>query len=449
MDHSDLPVEDRLNIDYPHNLVAKHYFSGFELAHDTYNALSAASDGRVYYVLSSQSIDEGGQMFCYDQDNDSIKFLGALPDICGERKQKCIPQGKSHVDFYEREGKLYFATHVGMYEIVDGMETLPQHPPEGYRLYQGGHILAYDLTTRAFQDLAVAPDGEGILTITMDEKRGHICCITWPKGYFIHYDLSQGMLINHGPVSLKGEAGTPGKDYRVLCRSMFVDTKDGVVYYSTADGDIFSYSPAAKKIRKLEGISLRLDYFGQYDASVPGNMAYNWRKVFWHPLEEVAYGVHGNSGYLFMFDPRRKHIEIVERITSIPSRSSGMFDQFSYGYLGFQLGPDKETIYYLTGGPVFLNGHRINGAKQISRGGVRGLENLHLITYHLPTGKYLDHGPIFYSDGTRPTCVNSIAVTRQGDVFMLAGYEHEGRIIQDIVRIPDPFKKSKTIVKSL
>jgi hypothetical protein len=28
-----------------------------------------------------------------------------------------------------------------------------------------------------------------------------------------------------------------------------------------------------------------------------------------------------------------------------------MFDEFSYGYLGFTLGPDEQTIYYLTGGP--------------------------------------------------------------------------------------------------
>ncbi len=32
-----------------------------------------------------------------------------------------------------------------------------------------------------------------------------------------------------------------------------------------------------------------------------------------------------------------------------PSRRSGMYDEFSYGYLGFTLGPDGHTLYYLTG----------------------------------------------------------------------------------------------------
>lgn len=447
MNHSDPPVDDKLKAAHPHGLAAKHYFSGFEEAHDTYNALSTASDGKVYYILSSQSIDKGGQMFCYDPDTDAIKYLGDLGEICGESKQRVIPQGKSHVNFHEREGKLYFATHVGFYETVDGMETLPLHPPKGYHLYRGGHILSCDLATYTFADLAVAPDGEGILTMTMDETRGHIYCITWPQGYFIHYDLKLGKLTNLGPVSLKGEAGIPGKDYRVLCRSMFVDPREGAVYYSTADGDIFSYSPTVGAVSKLDHPNLRLDYFGKDDPSRPGDMAYNWRKIFWHPFEEVAYAVHGNSGYLFRFDPRKKSVEIVERITSLPSRTCGMFDQFSYGYLGFQLGPDQETIYYLTGGPVFANGHRINGTKQISKGDARGPENLHLVTYHLPSGTYRDHGPIYYADGTRPTYVNTIAVTKKGDVFMLARCKHEGKIIQDLVKIPDPFRHTKSILK--
>jgi hypothetical protein len=88
-------------------------------------------------------------------------------------------------------------------------------------------------------------------------------------------------------------------------------------------------------------------------------MGYNWRKIFWHMPEEVAYGVHGNSGYLFRLDPREPKLELVERITSEPSKRSGMFDQFSYGYLGFQPGPDCETIYYLTGGPIYMDGKRI------------------------------------------------------------------------------------------
>ena len=416
-------------------LTAKKYYSGFEFAHDTYNALSMASDGKVYYVLSSESIEAGGQFYCYDPVTDTVKFLGDLTAMCGEAGAKAIPQGKSHVEFYERNGRLFFATHVGYYQIIDGMEQLPQNPPTGYRRYPGGHIISYDLKTGQIEDLAIAPDGEGILTITMDQKRGQIYGITWPGGNLVRYDITQKKLTSLGPTCAHGEAGVPGDDYRVLCRSMFIDPKDGSVYFSTSEGDIYFLLPSTGKLQKVNGVDLRLDYFGQYDPDSPGSMGYNWRKIFWHPQEEVAYGVHGNSGYLFRFDPRGGKIEIVERITSAPSRKSGMFDQFSYGYLGFQLAPDNETIYYLTGGPVYQNGKRLNGQKKIAKGAARGIENLHLVTFHLPSGKYTDHGPIFYNDGSRPSYVNSIAVGADGQVYMLARYERNGRTIQDLVKI--------------
>lgn len=424
-------------------LTARKYFSGFEDAHDTYNAISPASNGKIYYVLSSAEYDKGGQMYAYDPKLDKTKFVADLTDICGEKEAKAISQGKSHVSFYERRGKLYFSTHVGFYEMIDGMERLPVHPPEGYKLYPGGHIISYDLEEGRFEDLQIAPDGEGIITMTMDTARAQIYGITWPKGYFIHYNVNSGKMKNLGLVSANGEAGTPGDDYRVLCRSMFVDHRDGKVYYSTSEGDIFCYDPVPGILKMVEGVNLRLDYFGKYDATRPGSMGYNWRSIAWYQQEGVAYGVHGNSGYLFRFDPRKATIEIVDRITSEPSRKSGMFDQFSYGYLGFTINPKNQTIYYLTGGPVYIEGKRVKGVEEIAMGAARGLENLHLITYRIPGGTYTDHGPVFYENGERPTYVNSIAIGPGGNVYTLARFVHEGKIIEDLVKIPDPFADGK------
>ena len=426
-------------IDHP--LVAKKCYSGFDLAHDTYNAISTASNGKVYYVLSSESIDKGGQVYVYDPDTDNTELLADLTEICGEKERKAIPQGKSHVRFYERNDKLYFSTHVGYYEMIEGMERLPEIPPDGYKLYPGGHILSYDLNSGNFEDLAIMPEGEGIITMEMDQERGQIYAITWPKGYFIHYDVDKNNLINPGQISANGEAGVPGDDYRVLCRSMFIDQKVGTAYFSTSEGDIFTYSPDSKSLNKVDGVSLDIDYFGEYDPIRPGSMGYNWRSIFWYPPEEVAYGVHGNSGYLFRFDPRKPEIEIVDRITSEPSKKCGMFDQFSYGYLGFQLGPDEQTLYYLTGGPIYIDGQRVKGKEHIAMGAAKGLENLHLVTYNIPNRKYIDHGSVFYTDGTRPTYVNSIAIGPYGNVYTLARFEHNDEIIEDLVKIPNPFSK--------
>ena len=115
-----------------------------------------------------------------------------------------------------------------------------------------------------------------------------------------------------------------------------------------------------------------------------------------------------------------------------------MFDQFSYGYLGFHLDIEKDLIYYLTGGPIFENGKRVEGESSIPRGGAKGPENLHLVTYDLSLNHYSDHGPLFYSDGKRPSFVNSIALDKMGNIYTLARMDYQGKIIADLVQIRNP-----------
>src|SRR5215471_9243543 len=124
-------------------LTARTYNSGFAESHDTYNAMGRGSDGRIYYVLSSESIEVGAQMFAFEPKTRHIERLGDLTEACGEKALKALPQGKSHVNFVEADGKLYFATHVGVYAIIDGMEKMGV-PPRGYKPYPGGHLLSYD-----------------------------------------------------------------------------------------------------------------------------------------------------------------------------------------------------------------------------------------------------------------------------------------------------------------
>lgn len=403
-------------------VVATSVFAGFDKADDTYNAITCASDGKVYYVLSSLSIDKGGEIHVYDPVTGKVGFLGDLTTVCGEAGKKAIPQGKSHVRFYESHGRLYFATQPGYTEVVNDIATLPDHAPQGYNAYPGGHILSYDLSTKEFEDIAVAPDGQGIITMTMDVARGNIFAISWPKGDFIYYSTHSGAIKNLGPVSAKGEKGIPGDSYRVLCRSMFTDPATGHVYFSVSEGDIFTYHPALPAVQQIKGVSLRLDYFGKYDPAMPGTMAYNWRKIVWHPKSQAAYGIHGRSGYLFRFDPYVPSVEVIDRITSLPSRKSGMFDPFRYGYMGLQMGA-RDTLYYLTGGRV---------AQPVS-----AEENLHLITYDIPAGKYTDHGAVFYEDGSRPLFANSIAIAG-GYIYTLARHEKAGNRSVRLLKIKDP-----------
>lgn len=413
-------------------LAARSFDSGFSLSHGTFNGMLCASDGKIYYVLCSDSIDTGAQMYSYDPATDKIRHLGDLTEASGEKGLKTIPQGKSHVNFVEANGKLYFATHVGYYTIRDGRETMGV-PPPGYMPYPGGHFLAHDMASGKFENLAAAPAGQGILSMNMDTKRGRLYGLTWPSGYFLRYDLETRSLKNLGPVSKGGENGS-GPAYRVLCRSLAVDPEDGSVYFTTSDGDILRYRYDRDAIETVQAEDLRKDYFGVWDPSKPGHMGYNWRQTVWYEPEKTIYAIHGNSGYLFRFDPRAARVDVLDRITSEPSKRSGMYDQFTYGYLSFTLGPDGRTLYYLTGGPVSENGGR-TAVTEKARDGARGKEDLRLVTYEIPTASYTDHGAIFFPDGQKPSLVNSITVAKDGSVYSLAGVAKNGHVRVDLFRI--------------
>jgi hypothetical protein len=212
------------------------------------------------------------------------------------------------------------------------------------------------------------------------------------------------------------------------------------MYFTTGDGAILRYRYDSDSIEVVEGEDMKKDYFGLYDPTSPGHMGYNWRQTVWYEPERAVYGVHGNSGYLFRFDPQIPRIDVLERITSLPSKRSGMYDQFSYGYLGFTLGPDGRTLYYLTGGPVYADGKRVVGKSQTAMGESKGIENLHLITYDISRGKYTDHGPIFFSNGQRPAYVNSITVGKDGTVYTLSRITENGCTRTDLIAIPGPFR---------
>ena len=420
----------------PKHLIARGYNSGFELSNGTFNGMLAASDGKIYYVLCAENIDTGAQMYSYDPATDKIAHLGDLTEASGEKDLKSIPQGKSHVNFVESNGKLYFSTHVDWYSVQAGLELMAP-PPAGYKPYPGGHFLTYEMSSGKFENLAKAPDGQGIISMTMDTQRGRLYGLTWPSGYFLRYDLKSRKLKNLGPLYPDGAKG--GWTRRVLCRALPVDPRDGSVYFTNADGDILRYRYDRDALEKVQGDNLRKDYLGAWNPAAGDNMGYGWRQAFWYTPENVIYALHGRSSYLLRFDPRAERVDVLQRLASEPSQRSGMYDIFHFGYLSFILGPDGHTVYYLTEAGIVENGRRVVKYAEPpgTPPGTGGpIADLHLITYDIPAAKYTDHGAVFFSDGKRPGLVNSIAVGKDGSTYCITEIPENGRKRIDLVRIP-------------
>lgn len=149
----------------------------------------------------------------------------------------------------------------------DGMETFPAPLADG-RAYPGGKVVSYDKGTGRFatHDRIHTSEGpEGAVTFAMDPVRRLAYAISWPHGHFLAFDLAAGTSVDMGPVAEGGEAVHPRTGrYRCLCRSLLVDPRDGMVYFSGPDGRIHTYQHG-EGLSVLETDSLRRDYFGQYD----------------------------------------------------------------------------------------------------------------------------------------------------------------------------------------
>ncbi len=387
---------------------------------EAFNGIGVSHDGTVYYVLSSAKYNVAGQMYSLDPKTKGVTHLADLSDAVGEGKIKAVAQGKSHVDFFEDNGKLYFSTHLGYYNQVAGVERTAA-VPDGYLPYPGGHFLSYDTKTGKFENLATAPGGEGIITMNMDLQRRRMYGITWPTGHFLRYDLKSGELKDLGTLFHGGEIGSLGDTYRAICRRIVIDPRDGSAYFTTGDGAIHRYRYDTDAIETVTGADLKKDYFGVFDPTVHG-MAYNWRAAVWDPSEKAIFGVNGRSGYLFRFDPNAPSVELMERLTSESSKKSGTFDKFEYGYLGLTLGADGHTLYYLTGGAAPLPG---NAKGTATAHGQR--EGCHLITYDISNGKYVDHGRIVLDNGDPASAPQSLAIGLDGTVYTLSYVVRNGK----------------------
>lgn len=403
-------------------LAARLHPAGFDLADSNFYSCHAAADGRVFYTLCCHNIDAHARVYGYDPRTDATFLAGDLGAVVGETGRRTIPQGKSHVPFYEAGGGLFLGTHYGYFRSVGGKES-PAGVPEGYLQYPGGHFLRYDLATGAFRDYGTAPQAEGLLSLGMDVPRRRLYGLTWPTGLLLRLDLDAGRIRNLGPVCRKGEAGS-GASYLCLCRAFAVVPDTGRVYFTLATGDIRRYDPDADEVTTLSHESMRRDVFGAWKPHTPGHQGYNWRDILWHPGRGVFYGVHPKSAWLFAFDPDGERLRLLERICARPLRESGTYEPFRYGYLTLRLGADGETLYYLTGGP----GLRSDGREVY--------ETTHLVTYDLRSGRCADHGVLRLEDGRYATMSQSLAVGRDGRLYACPWLEGPTQV--DLISFRDP-----------
>jgi hypothetical protein len=68
------------------------------------------------------------------------------------------------------------------------------------------------------------------------------------------------------------------------------------VYFTRGEGTIFRYRYDRSPVEPVAGDDLKKDYFGQYDPTSAGHMAYNWRQTAYAPRRPLSTACTGTRG---------------------------------------------------------------------------------------------------------------------------------------------------------
>ena len=360
-----------------------------------FTALYAASDGKVYIGLDYHG--HGANVAVYDPVAGSMKLLGDMQELSGEKNLGREPQSKVHTQICEgSDGKIYFATHLSAWFNFAKISE-----PEGL---PGGRWVEYDPKTDRVTDLGIGLPRNGIITMTMDPKRKRLYGLTYPMGHFIYYDIASKVTVDMGVV----------QNWASVSRVLVTDDL-GRVYGFYNDGRIWRYDPDSDRVYNLQT---------QMPLRTPGVPIFRSFYETEHGMMGVArskegrkwYGLETESSYLFEYDPDSGKEGKATLLTQLaPDR-----------YVGKRNVPYAMLAFCKDAGDVFY--HAANTQLDDEPQGIYWGEGYGsaMVTYDLKTGRREDRGVIVAEDNRLVMTPTAATCGPDGTVYFMAFVNERG-----------------------
>ncbi len=204
-------------------------------------SLSTGPDGRIYAAACAEGVPGGVvKLVRYNELTDSVDYLFALDEMVEDpgdsgRATQC----KIHYSFApsQHDGILYMATHLSG-PPIDQPAYSPWnswYDPE--RCFRGSALLAYDtrLEKTLWWDTLIPK--EGCRCLLLDEERGLLYALGYPRDHLIQYDIN------------KKERRDLGRIGSVNAQALFLDSKHRV--WTTDDyGHLVRFDPEKGRIER-------------------------------------------------------------------------------------------------------------------------------------------------------------------------------------------------------
>jgi hypothetical protein len=371
-----------------------------------FTALYAASDGRVYIGLNSHGA--GANVAVYDPAADSMRLLGDMQELSGEKNLGREPQAKVHTQICEgSDGKIYFATHLSAWYNFAKISE-----PEGL---PGGHWAVYDPKSDHLTDLGVGLPRNGIMTMTIDPRRERLYGLTYPMGHLIYYDILSKVTVDLGVV----------QNWASVSRVLTTDDR-GRVYGFYNDGRIWRYDPETDRVFNL---------LAQMPLRTPGIPIFRSFFETEHGMMGVArsrdgrkwYGLETESSYLFEYDPDQGDegkTTLLAQLT--PDRYVGRRN-VPYAMLAFC--KDGEDVFYHVANTQL--GEEPQGTYWGEGYGTA------MVTYDLKAGRREDRGVIVAEDNRLVMTPTAATCAPDGTVYFMAFVNEQGAGPQKAENVAD------------
>ncbi|HRU23778.1 MAG TPA: hypothetical protein P5569_07515 [Candidatus Latescibacteria bacterium] len=205
-------------------------------------SLSTGPDGRIYIAVCSEGL--GGVSVYIARYNDETDRLDYLVDASKETNDPPdsgrATQCKIHYCFCpsRHDGILYAATHLSGPALGDFLYSPWADWNDPRKAFRGSALMAFDTKTDAVLWWDTIAPREGARCMALDEERGKLYCITYPRDHFVVYDITTRSRRDLGRIGA------------INSQIVFTDRK-GRAYTSSDMGQLVRYDPDRDRLEEI------------------------------------------------------------------------------------------------------------------------------------------------------------------------------------------------------
>lgn len=306
---------------------------------DTTWSLHTGPDRRVYAAACMEGRGGGVAIIArYNDQTDALDYLVDVGEASGDPPESGrASQCKIHYSFApsEHDGILYAATHASAPALGDFFFNIAADWGDELKAFRSSVLLAYDTREDRVVDARPFIPREGCRCLCLDEERGRLYAVGWPRNHFLVYDLATAEFTDHGRIG------------SINPQAIWLDSSRRA--YTTDDyGRILRFDPDRERLEELPLYVPRADYMS------------GWHTIIYDiaaaPDGESLYGVPWcNQPHLFCHHPLDGpdgSIEDLGPATQTDRDKHNPISFFQDHVGGFVFGPDGMLYYCISRWPT-------------------------------------------------------------------------------------------------